>query len=133
MANGGSVQKQPREVLADRIEKWQGTDRLYFYVDTLLNDLDIAGWDFQYRSCVAEGCTVELGAHCERHGYLLFGQPEAVKMERTEDQAKELHADLLAVLTVYDEHVSPENRGPWRDRLAKFADDLTVGVMDRVS
>lgn len=26
--------------------------------------------------------------------------------------------DIAAVLTVYDEHVPPENRGPWRDRLA---------------
>lgn len=28
--------------------------------------------------------------------------------------------DIAAVLTVYDEHVAPENRGPWRDRLVEF-------------
>lgn len=31
---------------------------------------------------------------------------------------EELRGDIAAVLTVYDEHVAPENRGPWRDRLA---------------
>lgn len=31
---------------------------------------------------------------------------------------EQMRADIAAVLTVYDEHVAPENRGPWRDRLA---------------
>jgi len=33
----------------------------------------------------------------------------------------DLLADIAAVLTVYDEHVAPENRGPWRDRLAALS------------
>lgn len=31
-----------------------------------------------------------------------------------------LRDDIRSVLTVYDEHVAPENRGPWRDRLDAF-------------
>ena len=29
--------------------------------------------------------------------------------------------DVLMVLTVYDDHIAPENRGPWRDRLMGWA------------
>lgn len=37
----------------------------------------------------------------------------------------QLRQDAAMVLTVYDEHVAPENRGPWRDRLADFAAAVT--------
>lgn len=37
----------------------------------------------------------------------------------------QLREDAFMVLTVYDEHVPPENRGPWRDRLADFASAVT--------
>lgn len=131
-----TARKSPREVLADRIVKWAGEESVYDYADRLIKDLDAEGWDFAVHSCVAEDCTVELGAHCERHGYLLFGAQDgkpAERMERTSDEADQLREDILAVLTVYDEHVAPENRGPWRERLETFADDLVMGVMDRAN
>jgi hypothetical protein len=39
--------KEPRDVLADRIEEWSGEDwRVYDYADRLILDLDSAGFEF---------------------------------------------------------------------------------------
>jgi hypothetical protein len=40
---------------------------------------------------------------------------------RTAASLGTLRDDVLAVLTVYDEHVPVGNRGPWRDRLYEWA------------
>lgn len=53
----------------------------------------------EHKGCDHEGCS------CTCHAY-------------SQDQ---MAADILAVLTVYDEHVAPGNRGPWRERLAEAA------------
>jgi hypothetical protein len=34
---------------------------------------------------------------------------------------RQLRFDATNVLTVYDDHTPPENRGPWRDRLYEWA------------
>lgn len=53
--------------------------------------------------------------------------------ERTEQARDALMADVAMVLTVYDEHVAPENRGPWRHRLALavFDNPVTPRTTDR--
>ena len=44
----------------------------------------------------------------------------------TEEQLRarlaEQASDIAMVLTVYDEHVAPENRGPWRERLGALVE-----------
>lgn len=121
--------KDPREVLADRIEKWNGKADLYNYVDRLLADLDAAGYEIAPRSCLAPGCTEELGAFCEHHGFVLYGADNGRRGEPRMERTVSFREDVAMVLTVYDEHVPPENAGPWRDRLAAFAE---MDVMERI-
>lgn len=39
-------------------------------------------------------------------------------------EQRELALDILSVLTVYDEHVAPDDRGIWRHRLERFAREV---------
>jgi predicted Rossmann-fold nucleotide-binding protein len=75
-------EKQPRDVLAERITKWAGDAGVYDYADRLINDLFNAGWEITPELCLAEGCTEELGAHCDTHGYVLYGGGKGAHMEK---------------------------------------------------
>lgn len=66
-------ERTPRDVLADRIAKWAGEFKVYDYADRLLNDLDVAGYEVMPSICLTEGCTKELGAYCDTHGYVMHG------------------------------------------------------------
>lgn len=114
----GRLMKAPRDVLADKV--FTGTDEPYQWADKVINKLDSAGWDVMPHQCLRDGCTEELGAHCDHHGYVVWGHPFIEKMNYPEGAS--FVEDIAAVLSVYDEHVAPEDRGPWRDRLAHFCE-----------
>jgi hypothetical protein len=126
-----------RDVLANRITEWVGSDGdEYRYADRLITDLLAAGWEIMPSTCQAEGCTEDLGAHCDEHGYVVFdvdvdadGRPVPGplmgRMQR--DDGSSFRGDIAMVLTVYDQNVAPENRGPWRHRLAEYLEWDAMG------
>lgn len=127
--NRTRVLRPYRDVLADRIEGWAGDAGVYNYVDRLLSDLDREGYEVAPSVCLDPGCTRELGAFCEDHGYVLYGRTEAdvdgqgnPVPGQPRMAERSFREDIAMVLTVYDEHVSPENRGPWRHRLAAWVE-----------
>lgn len=60
---------EPRDVLAERIEKWADDWKVYDYADRLLNDLDAAGFEVRPKAHDPEadveetGATLMLGIH----------------------------------------------------------------------